>query len=122
MFKSGQAFTAFEDDAWIDFFTKFDYKPLSAKKLSTTLLNEAYTKIKADVDLQLRASNSLNLVTDKSTNSSGYRIINTSVITNNSNCFFISNVKAKPRKLGAQEISEEAINTVTKIIHRDLSK
>jgi hypothetical protein len=44
MFKSGQAFTAFEDDAWIDFFTKFDYKPLSAKKLSTTLLNEAYTQ------------------------------------------------------------------------------
>jgi len=51
MFKSRRAFTAFKDDAWINFFAEFDYKPLSAKKLSTTLLDEAYTKIKANVDL-----------------------------------------------------------------------
>jgi len=61
-------------------------------------------------------------VTDESTDISGYRIINTSVLTNNGNCFFISNVKAKAGKLGAQEITKEAINTVTRIAYRDLSK
>jgi len=61
-------------------------------------------------------------VTDKSTNISNHRIINTSVITNNSNCFYISNVEAEARKLGAEEITEQAIKTVIRITHRDLSK
>ena len=42
MFKSRQAFTAFEDNAQIDIFTEFDYKPLLAKKLSTTCWNSSY--------------------------------------------------------------------------------
>lgn len=122
MFKTGRAFTAFEDNAWTDFFAEFDYKPPSAKKISTTLLDEAYTKIEAVVDLQLRASHTFNLVTDESTDISGHRIINTSVLTNNGDCFFISNVEAKAGKLGAQEIAEEAINTVTRIAHGDPSQ
>jgi hypothetical protein len=43
-------------------------------------------------------------------------------MTNNGNYFFISNVKAKLGKLGVEEIVEEAITTVKKITHRDLSK
>jgi hypothetical protein len=34
----------------------------------------------------------------------------------------MSNVEAKPRKLRAEDIAEEAIITVKKITHRDLSK
>jgi len=122
MFKTGQPFTAFEDSAWIDFFAEFGYKPPSAKTISTTLLDESFNKIEATVDLQLRASHTLNLVTDKSTNISNHRIINTFVITNNGDCFYISNVEAEARKLGAEEITEQAIKTVIRITHRDLSK
>lgn len=74
------------------------------------------------VDLQLRASHILNLVTDESTNIQGRRIINTSVFTTNGDCFYISNVKAQSGKLGAQEITEEAIKTVTRITHGDLGR
>jgi hypothetical protein len=61
-------------------------------------------------------------VIDESSNIASYRIINTLVITNNGDCFYISNVEAQPRKLRAQEISKEAINTVTRITHGDLLK
>lgn len=122
MFKTKQAFTAFKDDTQTDFFTEFRYKPLLAKKLSILLFNKAYTKIETTINLQLRASYTLNLVTDESTNISSYRIINTSVITNNNNCFYISNIKAKLRKLRVEEIIEEAIITVKKIIYRNLLK
>ena len=83
MFKTALPFTAFEDDAWKDFFAEFRYKLPSPSTISTRLLDESYTKIADAVDLQIQASNSLNLVTDESTDISGYRIINTSVVTNN---------------------------------------
>ena len=39
MYKTGKPFTAFEDDAWTEFFKELGYKPLSPSKLSTTLLD-----------------------------------------------------------------------------------
>jgi hypothetical protein len=61
-------------------------------------------------------------VINELTNISNHRIINTFVITNNSNCFFISNVKAEARKLRAKEITKQVVKTVTRITHKDLSK
>jgi hypothetical protein len=122
MYKTGQAFTAFKDEAWTDFFAEFGYTPPSPTTLSTTLLDKAYTKLETAVKLQLSASHTLSLVTDESTNISSHRIINTSVITNNGDSFYISNIEAEPGKLGAEEITEYAIKTATKITHGDLSK
>jgi hypothetical protein len=122
MYKTRRPFTAFEDDAGTDFFAEFGYKPPSLTMLSTTLLDQAYTKIETTVELQLSASYTLNVVTDESTNISNNRIINTSVVTNNSNCFYISNIKAEPRKLGAKELVDTVIKIVKRITHKDLSK
>ena len=122
MFKTGRPFTAFEDEAWIKFFAEFGYKPPSPSKLSDTLLNQAYKKIEAAVTLQLSASHTLNLVTNESTNISGCRIINTSAITNNSDCYYILNIEPKPGKLGAEELAMQAIKTAKGITNRDLSK
>jgi hypothetical protein len=68
------------------------------------------------VDLQLRASHTLNLVADESTDISSYRIINTFIITNNGDCFFISNVEAEAGKLGAEEIIEQAVKIVIRMM------
>lgn len=122
MYKTGKPFTAFEDDAWTVFFAELGYKTPSPSKLSTTLLDQAYTKIEIAVTLQLRASYSLNLVTDKSTNISGHRIINTFTITNNSDCFYISNIELEPGKLRAEELAKQAVSTAKKITDGDLSK
>jgi hypothetical protein len=122
MFKTGMPFTAFEDDTWKDFFAEFGYKTLSPTLISTRLLDEAYEKMEKDVDLQLRASCTLNLVTDESTDISRHRIINTLVLTNNQDCFYISNVEAEVGKLRAEQITDQAIQTVTRITHKDLSK
>jgi hypothetical protein len=81
-----------------------------------------FDKIETAVDLWLSASQSLNLVTDESTNISGNRIINTSAITNNGDCFYISNIEAEPGKLGAEELADMAVDTVKKITKGDLSK
>jgi hypothetical protein len=99
-----------------------EYKPLSPLKLSSTLLNQAYEKIEGAVTLQLRASHTLNLVTDKSTNVFGCRIINTSAITNNGDCYYISNIELDPSKLGAEELAKQAVKTAKRIIDGDLSK
>jgi hypothetical protein len=72
------------------------------------------------VTLQLRASYSLNLITNKFTNISGRRISNTSAITNNSKSFYISNIEPEPGKLGAEEFVKEAVSTAQKITNRDL--
>jgi hypothetical protein len=61
-------------------------------------------------------------VTDESTNISNDRIINTFVITNNYNCFYISNVKAEVRKLRAVKVTDHVVKTVKKITHKDLLK
>ena len=71
------------------------------------------------ISLRLSASSTLNLVIDESTHIAGYRIINTSAIANNSNCFYISSIKANIGKLGVEEL---AIAAVKKITNRDLSK
>jgi hypothetical protein len=73
------------------------------------------------VDLQLRASYSLNLVTDESTNIFSYKIINTFVITNNYNYFYILNVK-EVRKLRAINGTDHVVKIVKKIIYKDFSK
>jgi hypothetical protein len=122
MYKTGQLFTAFEDDSWTAFFAELGYQPLSATTLATTLLDKAFDKIEIAVDLQLSASQSLNLVTDESINISGNRIINTSAITNNSNCFYILNIEAEPGKLRAEELVDKAVDTAEKITKKDLSK
>lgn len=64
----------------------------------------------------------MNLVTDESTGISNNRIINTSVITNNSSSFYISNIEAEPRKLGAEEVVDHTITQAKKFTKGDLSK
>jgi hypothetical protein len=61
-------------------------------------------------------------VTDESTDVSGRRIINTSAITNNGNCYYISNIEPEPGKLRAEELVEYAVETAKRITHGDLSK
>ena len=46
---------------------------------------------------------------DESTNIASHRIINTSIVTNNSNCFYISNIEADLSKLGAKELAIGAV-------------
>ena len=101
------------------FFAELRYKTLSLSKLSTTLLDQAYTKIKIAVTLQLCASYSLNLVINESTNISRHRIINTFAITNNSNCFYILNIKLETSKLKAKELAKQAVFIAKKITNKD---
>lgn len=122
LYKTRKPFTTFEDDAQTNFFAEFGYKPPSSSKLSTTLLDDCYTKIETAVEVQLSPSNTLNLVTDESTDISNNRIINTFVITNNSSFFYISNLEAEPGKLGAEEVIDHAIAQAKKFTKGDLSK
>jgi hypothetical protein len=122
MYKTGRPFAAFKDDSWTTFFAELGYQLPSATTLATMLLDKAFDKIETAVDLQLSASQSLNLVTDESTNISSNRIINTSTITINGDCFYISNIKAEPSKLRAKELADQAVNTAKKITKGDLLK
>ena len=61
-------------------------------------------------------------MTDESTNVSGCRIINTSAITNNSDCYYISNLEPEPGKLRAEELTVQAVKTAKRITDGDLSK
>jgi hypothetical protein len=78
--------------------------------------------VELQVSLRLSASSSINLVTDESTNIASHRIINTSAITNNSDCFYISNIEADAGKLGAKELTNIAVITVRKVTNKDLYK
>lgn len=122
MFKTGRPFTAFEDDVWSNFFKELGYKPPGATKLATKLLPKVYKRVELQVSLRFSASSSINLVTDESTNIAGHRIINTSRITNNGDCFYISNIEANAGKLGAVELTNNAVATARKAINGDLSK
>ena len=122
MFKTGRPFTAFEDDAWINFFKELGYKPPGATKLATKLLPKVYKKVELQVSLRFSASNSINLVTDESTDIASHRIINTSGITNNGDCFYISNIEANAGKLGAVELTNNTVATARKATNGDLSK
>jgi ferredoxin-fold anticodon binding domain-containing protein len=64
----------------------------------------------------------LNLVIDESTNISNNRIINTSTITNNGNCFYILNIKVELSKLKAEELVDKAVDIAKKITKEDLPK
>jgi hypothetical protein len=43
-------------------------------------------------------------------------------VTNNGDCFYISNVEAQPGKLTAEELTEGAVKIAMHITNRDLSK
>jgi hypothetical protein len=122
IFKTGRPFSAFEDEAWTEFFAELGYKPPSPSKLSNALLDQAHKKIEVAVTLQLCASYTLNLVTDESTDISSRRIVNTSAITNNGNCYYILNIELEPSKLRAEELTMQAVKTAKGITNGDLSK
>jgi hypothetical protein len=51
IYATGRAFTAFEDPTWLDFFKELGYKPPSASAIAGPLLDQAYLKVKAQVDI-----------------------------------------------------------------------
>jgi hypothetical protein len=122
IFKTGRPFTLFEDSAWLDLFSEFGYSPPSATTLSEKFLEEAFIEVEKEVNYQLRVSPFLNIVTDESTDISGNRIINTSMITTSGDSFYISNLEAEVGKLGAEEWAEYTIKTAKQITNGDLSK
>jgi hypothetical protein len=61
-------------------------------------------------------------VTDESTNVSSCKIINTSTITNNGDCYYISNIELDPSKLEAEELAKQAVKIAKRITNGDLSK
>ena len=64
----------------------------------------------------------MNIITNKSTNISSNRIVNTSIITTSGNCFYISNIEAEAGKLGAEELTEYTITIAKQAINSNLSK
>jgi len=50
------------------------------------------------------------------------KIINTSTLTNNSNFFYILNIKVEPSKLEAEELADQAVDTAKKVTKGDLLK
>lgn len=74
------------------------------------------------VNYQLRVSPFLNIITDESTDISGNRIINTSMITTSGDCFYISNLEAKAGRLGAEELAEHTVAIAKQVTNGNLSK
>jgi len=64
----------------------------------------------------------LNIVTNEFTNISSNRIVNTSIITTSSNCFYISNLEAKAGKLRVEELAEYIITITKQVTNSNLSK
>jgi hypothetical protein len=62
------------------FFKALGYTPPSRRVLSSTLLDESYQSVKEDVQKVFRASPQLGIVADESTNITGDRIENVSVM------------------------------------------
>jgi hypothetical protein len=113
----------FEEECWIQFFKKnFGYTPPTTKALSDSLLDEAYTNVKAEVKSKLHSSPYVCLVIDESTNIALNRIINTSVVTHTAESFYWLNIKAKEGIMGAKELAAHTIEQAKEITDGDLSK
>jgi hypothetical protein len=67
--------------------------------LEGSLLNETYNNIEKKVKNELRSSPTLSLVIDESTNISGVRIINTTILTSFGDSYYINNKEAPTSSL-----------------------
>jgi hypothetical protein len=70
----------FSLEEWQDFFKAIDYIPLTRQTIATTLINFVYTSIEVNVKSVLKQSPKLQLVANESTDISGSRIKNISII------------------------------------------
>jgi Protein of unknown function (DUF 659) len=123
LYQTARPLSMFEDDCWIEFFKKnFGYTPPSTKALSNSLLDNVYKDVKGEVELKLRSSPYLCLVTDESTDIGSNRIINTSVVTSTAESFYWSNIEAQEGAMGAKELAVHAVKMAKEVTHNDLSK
>jgi hypothetical protein len=88
IYTTGRPFSAFQDEAWLDFFKEFNYTPPTRAALARTLLNFTYDKYKDEVIEIIKASSSLGLVTDESGDVSLNRLANYSVLTPDRQSFY----------------------------------
>jgi hypothetical protein len=88
IYVTSRPFTLFKDPVWQNVFDEFNYTPLSAFRMSNSLLEADYEKTKQLVLYLLSKSYSLTLVTNEFTNICLNRIIDYSVVIEDGNSIY----------------------------------
>ena len=80
VFTSCSSFNQFETPEWQEFFKALGYTPPNRHTLSSTILDRCYDSTKTQVTDIINTSSNIGIVSDESTNISGTRIENISVV------------------------------------------
>jgi hypothetical protein len=88
VYTSNCAFSLFQTDDWMEFFQALSYVPPQRKQLATSLLDEVYKEVKESVEDTWKGASQLGIVADESSNITGDRIGNISVIHKGTSYFW----------------------------------
>jgi hypothetical protein len=113
IFTSCSSFRQFETPEWQEFFKALGYTPPHRKTLSSTILDQCYDYTKTQVTDIINSSSNIGIVADESTNITGTRIENISVIVKGTS-YFWSNESLEDRNATAdatiQSIKQKALD------------
>jgi hypothetical protein len=113
VFTSCSSFHQFETPEWQEFFKALGYTPPHRNTLSSTILDRCYDTTKTQVTEIINTSSNISIVADESTNISGTRIENISVIVKGTS-YFWSNESLEDKNATAnatvQSIKQKALD------------
>jgi hypothetical protein len=121
VFTSCASFRQFETSEWMAFFKALGYTPLTRQTLVSTVLDNCYETVKSDVDRIIDSSSNIGIVSDESTNISGTRIENVSVVVKGTS-YFWSNESLEDKNATADTIIKSIKQKALDITKGDLKR
>jgi hypothetical protein len=113
VFTSCSSFHQFETPEWQEFFKALGYTPPNRHTLGSTILDRCYDSTKTQVTEIINTSSNIGIVADESTNISGIRIENISVIVKGT-LYFWSNESLEDKNATAnatvQSVKQKALD------------
>jgi hypothetical protein len=121
VYSSNCAFSLFQTDDWLEFFQALSYIPPQRKQLASPLLDEVYKEVKERVEDTWKGASQLGIVADESSNITGDRIGNISVIHKGTS-YFWSNTDLEAEDADADTTVAHIKSEALKITRGDLKR
>ena len=121
VYTSNYVFSLFQTDDWMEFFQALSYVPPQRKQLATSLLDEVYKEVKERVEDTWKGASQLGIVADESSNITGNRIGNISVIHKGTS-YFWKNTDLEDEDANADNAVAHIKREALKITKSDLKR
>lgn len=121
VYTSNCAFSLLQTDDWLEFFQVLLYILPQRKQLASPLLDEVYKEVKERVEDTWKGASQLGIVADESSNITGDRIGNISVIHKGTS-YFWSNTDLEAEDANADTIVAHIKSEALKIARGDLKR